>query len=237
MTPDEARQKAPEMIRLLRRTPLYEGSGEGADNLIDEATAVFEALQAENADLKKQLADHHMFHGNRHPEIEIETLREAGSDGGGFMGYFCRGHADPEAFAWAANYHGDHLSGYDYDWRFVRARDVKHVWWRTVPIGGDAGEMQFVPATGPGKGAWAATVADGSMSRYWRDQARRIKDRDQGRLQGIQEGLLWCVSIFRWSGGTKEEIEANRAIAERIETAWKSHGDETLRRERERESA
>lgn len=194
-------------------------------------------LEAEIADLKRQVADCEMFHGNRHPEIEIEILREAGSDGGGFMGYYCRGHVDPTAFAWAANYYGDHRTGDGYDPRYVRAECVKHVWWRTVPIAGDAGEMQYVPSGGPGKGAWAATVCDAYIRRSWRNQRSRIKDYDQGRLRGIEDALIWAVNFFRWGGGTKEEIDRDREISERILNAWNAHGNDTLKRERDREAA
>lgn len=194
-------------------------------------------LEAEIAALKQKVADNEMFYGNKYPDIVIEELREAGSDGGGFMGYYCRGHVDPAAFAWAANYHGDHQSGGGYDPRYVETKDVHHVWWRTVPIAGDDGNMQYIPASGPGKGAWSATVWDAYITRTWRDHRCRMKDHDQGRLRGIEEALSWVVNLFRWGSGTKEDMDRDREISERILTAWRAHGDETLRRERERENA
>lgn len=194
-------------------------------------------LEDEIVKLKKQIADNDALYGNRHPEIEIEVLREAGEDGGNFMGYFCRGHVDKEAFAWAANYYGDHMSGYGHDPRYVNANDVKHIWWRTVPISGEDNQMQYIPAAEPGRGAWAATVHDSYMTRSWREHRRRMKDYDQGRIRGIEDALLWVVNMFQWGSGTKEQIDRDREIAERILGAWKAYGNEQLKRERDRENS
>ena len=121
--------------------------------------------------------------------IEILELREAGENGGDLMGYYCHGHVDRYEFAKKANYD----SGADavYDIRYVRPEKCLHVWWRTVPL--DDGCSQFVPAEGPARGAWPATVCDCVEESRHRKASRAVDEWNKGRLHGIAGGVEWCL--------------------------------------------
>lgn len=112
-------------------------------------------------------------------ELDIEELREAGSSGGDFMGYYARGHFDPEFFAERCNTYGPHIDSHDR--RFVRPKHVRHEYWRTVMVEDDPGEFQFNKSE-KGPGAWAVTVADPIMQERYeimelRNQVSMLKNK------------------------------------------------------------
>jgi hypothetical protein len=127
-------------------------------------------------------------------QIEIQELREAGEDGGDLMGYFCRGHVDRHAFAFAANRFSGALDFYDI--RHVRADRARHVWWRTVQMAGEPkGTMELRPSL-PGPGAWPATVCE-SLVEHSRQRVREtIREFQRGRCNGIAEGVNWALQFL-----------------------------------------
>jgi hypothetical protein len=145
-------------------------------------------------------------------EINIEELREAGEDGGDLMGYFCRGHASRYSFAEAANQHSGAVSAYDR--RHVRPEDVRHVWWRTVPIAGEPGCFSFQDAVPGSRGAWKATVADVVVRRRMRDTHRVMQEGARRHSIGFAQGVDWAVRL----------LEINHpGAAKMVLDAWK-HG-------------
>ncbi len=123
--------------------------------------------------------------------IEIEELREAGSDGGELMGYFCRGHVPLYEFADAAN----HYSGADprYDDRYVDYEKASHRWWRCVPISGDPGMTMFDPAKPGEHGAFSVTVCESVTARSWLKSQRYVDDVRRQRENGFCDGLNWAL--------------------------------------------
>jgi hypothetical protein len=219
------------------RSPAFIGVALGNSNyyFCEDAVSDNKALQIENAELRQRIKDLEALYANPHPEIKILELCESGCDGGDFMGYYCREHVDKEAFAKAANFHGGHLCGYGYDDRYVEARHVVHLWFRTVPIAGQDGEMQFIPAAGPARGAWAATVGEMQMRRHQRELRRRVSDYDRGRLRGIEEAIGWAHGVLLWSGGTADDIERMREAGAFLLQCWTGHGRQDLERQRHRD--
>lgn len=124
-------------------------------------------------------------------EIEIEELREAGEDGGDLMGYYCRGHVDAHAFAQAANHYSGALDSYDI--RHARADNVRHVWWRTVPIAGEPGQSAYHQAEPKSSGAWPATVCTSVEDRERGRANRFVEEWRKGREHGFCEGLNWAL--------------------------------------------
>lgn len=126
--------------------------------------------------------------------IEIEDLREAGLDGGGLMGFYCRGHVDRYLFAKAAN----DASGARTDWdrRHVRAEEVHHIWWRTVPIAGEPGMSRFVDAEPHSRGAWAATVWTGIQDRHIRQARREVTTFNMARIAAFARGVQWAINTI-----------------------------------------
>lgn len=123
--------------------------------------------------------------------MEIIELREAGEDAGDLMGYYCRGHVDQAAFAAAANAYSGAVTSFDI--RHVKPDKVRHVWWRAVQMQGQPkGTMEFKAAL-PGPGAWAATVATPITDRDIESVRRLMTEHDRGRLNGISEGVNWCL--------------------------------------------
>ena len=120
--------------------------------------------------------------------ILVEALIEAGSDGGGWMGWFAKGHHQPYDFAWAVN-NGHGLD--DAHTQYVRSESVKHEWWRKVPIAGDPGQYRFVKAEQGARGAFPVTVADILNDRMKQQQ----KGYDQAKNHGVREGVNWA---YRW---------------------------------------
>lgn len=152
-------------------------------------------------------------------QIEVEELREAGEDGGDLMGYFCRGHASPYAFAEAANRRSGAESPYDS--RHVRPEDVRHVYWRTVPIAGEPGCSRFQDAEPGSRGAWKATVAD-VVIRHQMRTMRRIMDEGSRRHSiGFAQGVEWVMRLVE----TQHPEAAKLAL-----DAWKNGAGERAER-------
>ncbi|MFC3228746.1 hypothetical protein ACFOGJ_15995 [Marinibaculum pumilum] len=144
-------------------------------------------------------------------EIYIEELREAGEDGGGLMGYYCKGHVDRHAFAQAANRYSGATSTYDR--RHVRAERSHHSWWRTVPMVGEPGQFRFVAARGPGAGAYPVTVCE-SIEESRLVASRREVDADRaGHRRGMAEGVQWALDVLHERGLTD--------AADRLLSAWR----------------
>lgn len=84
--------------------------------------------------------------------LSIESLRDLDGD---YVGFYSKGHHDPTEFLTEITEWG----GVEID---VSPSEVYHVWWRSVPYDGDAGDVtiQFVQCAGPGPGAYPATYVE-----------------------------------------------------------------------------
>lgn len=150
--------------------------------------------------------------------IEIEDLREAGEDGGDLMGYHARGHHDRFAFAEACNKRNGDISHWDR--RHVREGDVRHAWWRTVPIKGSDGLYAFHDAEPKSRGAYAVTVWDGIAAGDFRESQRLVREHYRGRCNGIAEGVNWAfryVERFHGIDAADAMIAAYRVGREKLE--------------------
>ncbi|MGN7710807.1 hypothetical protein [Agrobacterium radiobacter] len=138
------------------------------------------------------------FIGRRPPAIEIIDLREAGSDGGGLMGYWAKGHHDRFAFAEAVNDH----TGADcyYDTRYVVVsrldygpQPVRHEWWRAVPLSGEPGHSVYHSAEPHSRGAFPVTVTTIVEDRERKTAQRNIDEFQKGSRSGFADGLNWAL--------------------------------------------
>lgn len=138
------------------------------------------------------------FIGRRPAAIDIIDLREAGSDGGGLMGYWAKGHHERYAFAEAVNDH----TGADnyYDARYVHVsrlaygpQPVRHEWWRAVPMSGDPGHSVYHSAEPHSRGAFPVTVTTIVEDRERKSAQRNIDEFHKGSRSGFAEGLNWAL--------------------------------------------
>lgn len=152
------------------------------------------------------------FIGRRPPEIDILDLREAGSDGGGLMGYWAKGHHDRYAFAEAVN----EYTGADcyYDSRHVTVtrvvgsepHPVRHEWWRTVPVSGQPGHSVYHSAEPHSRGAFPVTVTTIVDDRERKAAQRNIDEYHKGSRSGFAEGINWALralDIIDYEAGKK----------------------------------
>lgn len=123
--------------------------------------------------------------------IEIEPLLEAGEDGGGLMGYYTRGHVDIWLFAEAANEYSGAQS--EWDRRYVKAKEVQQVWWRTVPMAGQRGCRQFIVAEPKARGSFPVTVWDRLYMVDYEKTVREIEERKVARNNGFRQGVNWAL--------------------------------------------
>jgi len=154
-------------------------------------------------------------------KIEIEELREAGEDGGGLMGYFARGHHNPQEFAQAANAYSGAEWGYDI--RYVDAKDVSQVWYRTVQMEGQPkGTYEFRVAQPGVKGAWKATVCSSLEIHRTRKARREIREYDRGYQEGLSRALGFLLAQLEWCGNLAEKatVEQRRAIAAELRASF-----------------
>ncbi|MGY0790910.1 hypothetical protein ACW7BJ_16210 [Azospirillum argentinense] len=96
--------------------------------------------------------------------MEIEVLREAGEDGGGFLGFWIKGHVDMGKFqAACVVYANDEL--YDHDRRdgmSITQWMVRQGWWRCVPMGGGEEGFFYSDAKPHSRGAFPVTYVNTS---------------------------------------------------------------------------
>lgn len=147
-----------------------------------------------------RLAAEHLtsFIGRRPPTIDIIDLREAGSDGGGLMGYWAKGHHDRFAFAKAVNDHTGADCYYDTRYVFVShlgygPQPVRHEWWRAVPMSGEPGFSMYHSAEPHSRGAFPVTVTTIVEDRERKTAQRQIDEFHKGSRSGFAEGLNWAL--------------------------------------------
>lgn len=150
--------------------------------------------------------------------IEVEDLREAGEDGGDLMGFYARGHHDAYAFAEACNKRNE--AGSTWDRRHVYPRQVRHVWWRTVPMAGQAGCSFFATAEPNSRGSYPATVWDDLANGQTEATKRAIREHHRGKCNGVAEGVNWALRYVETIHGfeaCQKMLEAFRAKRGQIE--------------------
>ena len=130
--------------------------------------------------------------------MQIEELREAGSDGGGFMGWFARGHYSTLLFAQEIF---DEYGVDSDDRRWFRPEEVQHEWWRCIPICGDEGYSTYFQTEGGVQGAFEVTVMDIEK----RNLARLGLTRRRYEEQGFRKGANFAL----------EQMRVRRLIAKR----------------------
>jgi len=142
--------------------------------------------------------------------IEILDLREAGEDGGGQMGWYAKGHHDPEEFVRAVQLYSG-IDSYS-DYKCARKDGVRQTHWRTVPIRGEQSCYCFHEAE-PGKpGAFPVTVFDFANRHATTGFEDEKRVRNEGREVGQREAMNFA---FRWVHAVKG-IKA----AEELLAAW-----------------
>lgn len=157
----------------------------------------------------------------------IETLHEAGADGGSLMGWYTRGHVDRWQFAEAVNRYNDlprHSQGWDRRW--CNAEKCVHVYWRTVPI--SDGFSSFQEAQPGSRGAWKATVyyidADSLQRDLW-----KLKQTHLQRVYGFAGGVNWAATALHY-----QFPEAEKYLVELWRADPPNDGRETLDPEMQR---
>jgi hypothetical protein len=121
--------------------------------------------------------------------IQIEELRDLE---GGLMGYWARGHYPLHHFREAANYYTS--ADERYDERYVReAASIRHEWWRTVPVSGEPGMVQYCSAEPKSRGAFAVTVTTVVEDRQISASSRQIADHQRAEARGFANGLNWAL--------------------------------------------
>lgn len=157
----------------------------------------------------------------------IETLHEAGEDGGSLMGWYVRGHVDRWQFAEAVNRYNDlprHSKGWDRRW--CNAEKCVHVYWRTVPIGD--GFSSFQEAQPASRGAWKATVYYIDADSLQRDLLK-LKQAHLQRVYGFAGGVNWAANALHY-----KFPEAEKYLVERWRADPPDEGRETLDPEMQR---
>lgn len=165
------------------------------------------------------------------PSMEIERLLEAGEDGGNFMGYYARGHHPATAFAAACN----EDSGIDSqtDSCFAWAKDVQHVWWRTVPIAGEPGNSKFIEAAPESHGAWKATVIDFAALRLEKEERWRQAGHKDGLRRGRYDTICWAIEWLE-ANGHADAAKALLPVWNKKRDAEQRTEDEAERQERQK---
>ncbi|NEI60951.1 hypothetical protein [Rhizobium leguminosarum] len=121
--------------------------------------------------------------------ISVEELRDLD---GGLMGYWTKGHHPLHHFQEAANYY----SGADarYDERYIAdPSSIRHEWWRTTPVGGEPGMVQYLPAEPRSRGAFAVTVSTIVEDRDIKRSTRDIAEHHRAAARGFADGLNWAL--------------------------------------------
>lgn len=121
--------------------------------------------------------------------IQIEELRDLDGD---LMGYWARGHYALHHFKEAANYY----TGADarYDERYVgETSSIRQEWWRTVPVTGEPGMVQYCSAEPKSRGAFAVTVTTAIEDRQIKATTRQIADHQRAEARGFANGLNWAL--------------------------------------------
>lgn len=96
--------------------------------------------------------------------MDVEMLREAGEDGGGFMGFWIKGHVDVAEFHAACLIYAEH-DLYDWDRReglSVSPWMVRQAWWRCVPMGPSEPGVFYADAKPGSRGAFPVTYVNTS---------------------------------------------------------------------------
>lgn len=134
-----------------------------------------------------QLAQFNWGEAARHG-IEIQYLRDLD---GGEMGFWAKGHHPTRHFSEACNAYSGAPAGYDK--RHVAPDQCRHEWWRTVPIGGRPGMVQYLNAEPHSRGSFAVTVTTVIEDRDRRQTQREIDQHNRGHAVGFADGLNWAL--------------------------------------------
>lgn len=140
--------------------------------------------------------------------FDIEDLREAGDAGGDLMGFFSRGHHD--RFLWAQACNRQNGAESSYDRRHVNSKQVRHVWWRTVPMRDQPGCHMFATAEPHSRGSYPATVWDDLAEQDLKATKHVIREHHRGRCNGIAEGVNWALKYLE---GTHRTDIADEMLA------------------------
>lgn len=157
--------------------------------------------------------------------IEIELLREAGEDGGDFMGYYARGHFPAHEFAEECNAYSGITS--HTDWRHATSKHVRHVWYRTERMPEEPDSYQFVEVKAGTGGAWKATVIDLEGVCFKRDHEMRDEARKEGRRQGEADAVGWALQWLEKNGQAD--------LAKAMLQTWNTEADAKRREQQEAE--
>jgi len=143
--------------------------------------------------------------------FEVRDVVESGEDGGDFMGYFAKGHIGKRLFANACN-----ERSMDYGrWDEVREEDVLHGWWRNVPIAGEPGFWQFLPAEPGSRGAYMVTHVDPGQRPRRRLDAHYRRGERAGHARGYSDSLDAFWEIINRECGFEPASRVIKLIRER----------------------
>lgn len=131
--------------------------------------------------------------------MEIQELIEAGSDGGGMLGNYCKGHVNMYNFADACNVENgcEHNT---YDTRYVHSGIVRHEYWRTVQVADDEAGVYEFRKSKKGRGAWKVTVASPIQDSLARECKRHNETKEinfsMGKRAGAWSGLEFVYECY-----------------------------------------
>lgn len=147
--------------------------------------------------------------------FEVHELLEADDTFGlgGRMGWYAKGHIEPERFLLAAI-----EMELDYEGRVPRCsvEDVKHVQWRTVPIAGVPGG-RFVE--GDGRGAWEATVLEWPGGGWARVECQIVECHEQAKALEFPITMPWSGKSLYLRVCSEHEAEYRQWHAARVAEA------------------
>lgn len=130
-------------------------------------------------------------------------------DGGDCLGWYAKGHHDPEVFVSAVDDEWGNRDG----WPPNPLPYVRHLRWRNVPTNGEACTYMFVEGTGPG--SYPVTALE--LEQYHADRSiGRILAKNEATMEQHAERCPQCASgeLCWWGGRITETIVSQRARAE-----------------------
>jgi hypothetical protein len=121
--------------------------------------------------------------------IEVQDLRDLD---GAQMGYWTKGHYPLHDFVDAVNHYTGAEPGHD-DRHVSHIKQCRHGWWRTTPVSGEPGMVQYLPAEPRSRGAFPVTVTTVIEDKSIRETQRHIDQYHRAEARGFADGVNWAL--------------------------------------------